>query len=159
MTHRACRLPLLFLCSAALAGCGGGVGSISGTVTSKGKGKPVATGNVGVLASDGAVYTGKINPDGTYLVENVPPGPAKLTVASSKPVAAGGPVGKDRGGNAGGDGSNKIGHVRKLPQEEGASPEVVKSWFPIPDKYSDPAKSGFNLEVKSGVNPFDLVLD
>src|SRR5690242_8111846 len=84
--------PLCAVGLLAVAGCGAGRGTVSGKVTYKGK--PVVTGTVSVIGSDGIQYAAQITPQGTYSVPDVPAGPAKFTVSSPNPDDAvrGGPA-------------------------------------------------------------------
>ena len=68
----------------ALAGCGGDpTGTVSGTVTYKGK--PLPTGTVAFIAKDKPPITGAIESSGRYSVARVPVGP--VTIAVSTPPA------------------------------------------------------------------------
>ncbi len=148
----ACALPMLIVC----AGCAG-PGDVQGTVSYRPNGKKVVTGTVMFMGADGMPHYAMINADGTYLVRGVPPGPAKVTVASPNPVQP--PEPKRPGG---GD-REQIGEA-KPPVEGGAagvpvSEEIKKNWFAIPEKYTDLQNSGLRFEVKRGVSIYDIVLD
>jgi hypothetical protein len=69
-------LPGLVL-SVALAGCGPGQAEVSGTV--RYKGKPLPSGTIQFLASDGLIYPGTIQSDGSFAVR-VPAGEAKVLI-------------------------------------------------------------------------------
>ena len=142
-------LPVLAL----LVGCGG-TGTVSGTVSSKAKSKKLVAGTVMVMAKDGTASYGTINADGTYKVENVPTGPARVTVSSPDPKAAGAAVGR---GGAGLPGKPTRGGDGCAPAPP--SDDVVKGWFPIADKYGDVNNSGLSLDVKKGDNPLNIDLD
>jgi hypothetical protein len=62
---------------AALAGCGGGVGTVSGDVTYRGK--PLKSGSVILYCSDKQIVRGAVI-DGRYSIPNVPFGQARVTV-------------------------------------------------------------------------------
>jgi hypothetical protein len=63
-----------------------------------------------------------------------------VAVSSPRPPGSE-PAGKPRGRDDDGD---------KPPADETpAPPEVIKNWFPIPNKYGDPGKSELAVEVKS----------
>jgi hypothetical protein len=121
----------------AAIGCGGR-GDVSGKVSYKGK--PLVWGTVQFEGSDGIVKHGNINPDGTYTVESVATGDAKAAVSSINP---------------------KSSDFQPL-QREGQAPRKprpeVKGWFPIPDKYDTPFKSGLTYEIKRGQNAIDIDL-
>jgi hypothetical protein len=139
--------PTVLLTALTLTGCGAGTTDVSGKVTYKGK--PVTSGTVVILDGGSAPKAGTINPDGTYRVSGVKYGSFKVAVSSPPPPgseAAKKPVG---GRDADDD---------KVPvTAPAAPPEVIKSWFPIPDKYGDPNKSELTAEVKSG-QPLDIDL-
>jgi hypothetical protein len=110
----------------------------SGKVTYQGK--PVVWGSISLRASDGSMHQIGIDPDGTYQLEGVPVGLAKVGVSSPDPkpsarLKAGG--GESRGG-------------------KGTPPPPAGAWFPLPDKLGDPSSSGVTLEVGSG--PADIIL-
>jgi hypothetical protein len=120
----------------AVAGCNHGPASLSGKVTYRGK--PVTTGTVYVAGPDGVQAASAINPDGNYQVFAVAAGPAKIGVISLKPPAA-----PPR--------ATKRAPVASLPPP-------VAGWFPIPDLYADPLKSGLTTDLKSGPNDYDIEL-
>jgi hypothetical protein len=132
---------MLFLAS----GCSSKT-TVSGKVTYKGK--PVVWGTVSIIAKDNIQYAAQINPDGTYTIPNVPTGPAKFAVSSPNPdgTARGGPAAAN--GGAGDRGSGGEGGPPNPP---------AGTWFPLPEKYTDPLKSGLAGTIGSG--PFDLNLE
>src|SRR5262249_53728366 len=67
----------------AVTGCGKGVADVKGKVTYNGK--PVTSGTVNIQSSEGETLSGEIKPDGSYLIEKVPCGPAKVSVVSIDP--------------------------------------------------------------------------
>jgi hypothetical protein len=143
---RHCRTLVLFA-ALGLAGCDGGTTDVSGTV--KYKGKPVVYGTVVVLGADGQPKAGEIRPDGTFRVGGVRRGPARVAVSSPPPPGSEPPRKPKAGRDADDD--------KPIPEVPPAPPEVIKNWFPIPDKYGDPAKSELTAEVESG-RPLDLDL-
>jgi hypothetical protein len=156
-----CRLLVLAMIPLFLAtiGCTG-KGDIQGTVSYRPASKKVAFGTVMFIGADNQPRYGIINPDGTYLVRGVPSGKAKITVASPNPVQPPDARGAGRVDRA------QIGD--RKPEGEGEpsatataqpAPEVAKSWFPIPEKYAEPDKSGLAFDVKRGTNTFDIILD
>ena len=117
----------------AVAGCGPGTATVAGKVSYQGK--PVVWGSVTLQAADGSMHQVGLNPDGTYRLDGVPVGPAKAGVSSPDPkpspraVAAGGPAG---------------------PQPPAGA------WFPLPERFADPAKSGLTVPVGGGPADLDL---
>jgi hypothetical protein len=132
---------------AAVAGCGG-TANPGGKVTFQGK--PVVFGTVVMIGPDGIPKSGAIEPDGSYRVRGVRVGTAKVTVSSPPP-----PGRSARKAKVGRDADDD----ERRPADEGtpASPEVIKAWFPLPEKYADPAKSDLKAEVKPG-QPVNLEL-
>lgn len=131
----------------ALAGCGEPTADVSGKVTYQGK--PVTYGTVVLLDAAGAPKAGTIQPDGTYRIGGVRTGAVKLAVSSPPPPgsepARKAATGRDRDDD------------KPPPDVAPASPEVIRNWFPIPDKYGDPSKSDLTGEAKSG-QPIDIDL-
>jgi hypothetical protein len=131
-----------------LTGCGGGTTDVSGKVTYQGK--AVVYGTVVVLDDGGTPKSGVIQPDGTYRVNGVKPGRAKAAITSLAPPGSDG--GKKRDARERGDDDKP-----PPPGSAPAPPEVLKAWFPIPDRYADPAKSELTVDVKPGQpTDFDL---
>ena len=83
------RLTLLLTCLAVfpLTGCGSSSATVSGTVTFAGK--PLNSGFVLFQPSEGTVQSANIQPDGTYTVEQLGLGMAKISVTVPPPPAAG----------------------------------------------------------------------
>ena len=139
--------PVLAALVFAAAGCGGGTADVSGKVTYQGK--PVVFGTVVLIGPDGVPKSGPIQPDGSFRVTGVKPGAAKVAVSSPPPPGAtlpkkGPAIGRDAGD--------------KPPENETpVSPEVARNWFPLPDKFADPAQSGATADVQSG-KPVDIDL-
>jgi hypothetical protein len=134
----------------AAAGCSGGSVTVTGKVAYQGK--PVVFGSVVVIGKDGLPKAGLIEPDGTFRIAGVVPGSVQVAVSSPPPPGAA-PAPKPRGGRTGGDWEDD---EKILPTVAG-DPAVAKAWFPIPDRYGDPAKSGLTATVGSG-QPLDLDL-
>lgn len=118
-----------------LTGCSPGPGRITGHVTFKGAALP--SGSVTFHAADGNAYGSALAPDGTFAVEGVPPGPARVTV-TSHPHVPKGLLGKDR---------NKAAGV-----------EAAK-FVPIPERYGQADRSGLTCPVKGGAQTCDLPLE
>jgi hypothetical protein len=131
--------PLVAAALVALTATGcGGRGDVSGKVTYKGK--PLVWGTVQFEGSDNLVKQGNINSDGTYSVRGVAAGEARAAVSSINPKSSDFQL---RRGERG---------PRTTPRPE------VKGWFPIPEKYDTPFKSGLTYTVKSGQNTIDIDL-
>lgn len=132
------RFVLVMLLASLLLALGTGCqsrGTVTGKVTHKGK--PVIWGTVTLIASDNMAYPGQITMDGNYTVANVPDGPVKIGVSSPNPD----------GTNRGGPAANQGG----AGDRGGADPTpAIKAgkWFPLPEAYSDPLKSGLTGTVK-----------
>lgn len=138
------------LCAALTAvGCGG-TADVSGKVTYKGK--PVVYGTVVLVGPDGIPKSGAIQPDGTYRVSGVAVGTARVAVTSPKPPGSEPPPARKAQGRDATD-------EDKPPPEPAppASPEVIKNWVALPEKYGDPGKSEITVTVKSG-QPADIEL-
>jgi hypothetical protein len=116
-------------------GCGGGRGSLSGKVSSRGK--LVSSGSVLVQASDGTTQSVVIQEDGTYTIPDLPVGVVLLAVNSPNPQTS--PPVVDKFG------------PRKPPP---ANPK----WFPIPEQYGDPSSSGLTHTLHRGANTYDIEL-
>jgi hypothetical protein len=143
VAHRL-RVPVGLLLMALAIGCGPKVGSIVGTVTYQGK--PVRWGTVKVIwtASDAeALNAGSsvLSQSGAYQVERVPAGSSAKLFLDIPLIPMGGMLGGNR-----------------------PNPRVVKEvkerlgYVDVPEKYTNPATSGFSLEVKPGTNVFDINL-
>jgi hypothetical protein len=120
------------------AGCAGR-GDVSGKVTYKGK--PLVWGTVQFEGSDNLIKQANIQSDGTYSVQGVAPGEAKVAVSSINPKSS--------------DFQPRQAEGRPPPKPR---PEV-KGWFPIPEKYDAPYKSGLVYTIKPGPNTIDIVLE
>lgn len=123
----------------AMAGCGAGVGDLTGKVTSGDK--AVCSGTVIVASAGGTSHTGPIQDDGTYTVQGVPGGTAKVGVTSPNPKTM--VVARRK--------------EKDAPKSEVTLPDAAK-WFAIPDKYADPNTSGLTTTIKSGKNDFNIEL-
>jgi hypothetical protein len=125
---------------ALVPGCGKAPGVVSGKVTYQGK--PLAMGTVFIVGSDGLLLTSPIGDDGTYRIENVPPGPAKVGVASPKP-----PTGEQAARAFKG----------RAPANLPPPPDQAK-WIEIPETYLEPNTSGLTADIKPGANTHDIEL-
>jgi hypothetical protein len=156
--RRAAALALLL---ASLAGCGPGVGDVTGRVTHRGK--PVVCGSVVLVGPDGMTKVGAIAADGTYAVSGVGAGRAGVAVFSLDPARpldpykaarthgkaeAEPPADADRNPDAG----RVVTHA-PADRSNWADPTVDRSkWFPLPPKYERVDLSGITVEIKAGAN-------
>jgi hypothetical protein len=147
---------VLGLAIVGLPGCGQGKGSVSGTV--KYNGQPLKFGTVQIESSAGSVHFGTINSDGTYSVDDVPSGPARVAVSAvdenavvkaAQDLSAKSRGGLGRLGKKGGAGAPQTGNV-VAADDPGFSA--------IPVHYSDFAQSGLTVEVNSGKTSYDIEL-
>ena len=119
-------------------GCGGPfTGEVSGTV--KYNGNLLPGGIVTISHPDGRVATCTIREDGSYSIPNAPGGEVKVSVQTLTPLPAIPPF-----------------MLRGAPKSE--SVERAGKYVKIPERYSDPAKSGLNLTVKRGSQEFPIEL-
>ena len=142
---------------AALAGCGGGTGELTGTV--KSGAKVVASGSVTAVGGDGIPHGAVIGPDGRYTLTGLPLGEVKLLVSNPNPAA---PAGKGPGGPGGAPGRGKEGRGKEgrqpppTEQPPEADPEIAKKWFRISDEFGDLAKTALRATVKAGRTEHDI---
>lgn len=137
-------LPWLLLVA---TGCGQyGQNQVTGKVYFEGK--PVSLGAVVFVGTDGAPRTGSIEPDGSFLVKGVTPGPARIAVASLNPAQL--------------DADFEIELQEKfaklgipLPPPE---PQNTSEWFPIPKAYGDVDTSELKADIQRGTTHFDIHL-
>jgi hypothetical protein len=125
--------------AAVFAGCGdtSNKSSISGKVTYQGA--PVTGGMITATGGKDLSMTIVINPDGTFMSQDVPPGSYKIAVSTDSVAPA----------------SAMPGGGKDYPAPGGAS--AAKKVM-IPDKFKNPETSGITWTVKSGSQtlPIDL---
>jgi hypothetical protein len=142
---------LLSAVSLAAAGCGKGQGDITGKVSYQGK--PLAFGTVSIMDSRGQVQYAKIQSDGSYRFEKVPPGEATLVVVCQDPKAP------QVLSAASGRGEGPKARSRTLFKAGEAAPKPGGTKLSlIPLEYGDFTKSNLKRTVESGTNQFDLDL-
>jgi hypothetical protein len=117
-------------------GCSRPRAAVSGTL--RHQGKAVQIGVVLVVDADGMPHSGRIQPDGTYAVTDVPAGPVRFAVSSREPL----PLVKGK---------------REQPEGQKAQPPV--NWFPLPKHVEAVGTSGLSTTLKPGPNTFDLDLE
>jgi hypothetical protein len=110
---------------------------VSGKVTYKGK--TLVWRTVQFEGNDKAIRQRNINSDGTDSVRGVATGPAKVAVSSITPNSS--------------DFQPRLAEGRP-PQP----PPQVEGWFPVPEKYDAPYKSGLAYTIRSGANTIDIEL-
>ena len=133
------------MCSILLAGiCGcGNSADVSGKISYQGR--PVTYGSVIILTSNNSAFSAAIKPDGTYLVEDIPPGNASIAVISRNPAL----------------GRSAIHPPKTTPtgkQEAAPRETAVTGWFPLPRNYEDPKSSGLTCNITKGQVIHDLEL-
>lgn len=115
--------------------------SLTGTITYKGK--PIEFAMVRVQSKDGKQYaSGQVNDDGKYRVDNVPLGEVMIAVDTA---AAQGEFVAQNMAKAGAAADPKASKKRVDP-----------TFVNVPQKYSDPAKSGLSTTIQKGENTFDI---
>ena len=119
----------------ASAGCSRPTAAVCGTL--RHQGKTVQIGMVLVVDTEGMPHSGRICPDGTYAVTDVPAGPVRFAVISRKPLLH--PKGK-----------------KEQPEVKRERPAV--NWFPLPKHVEAVGTSGLSTTLKPGPNTFDLDL-
>ncbi len=137
-------------------GCGGGTGTVTGKVTFDGK--PLTSGNVVFTNANGkGSQSVSIQADGSYKVERMPTGPAKVAVVTSPPP------GSETGSRM---------PAPKLPTPPpdklppGVDPNSIyggqqpgrAKFVKIPENYGDPEKSGLTHTVTSGAQEWNIEL-
>jgi hypothetical protein len=128
------RLTILLSAALFVTGCGARPGRLTGRVTYQGAALP--SGSVLVHAADGNVYAAALAADGTFAVDGVPPGPARVTVRSHPriPPAL---LGPDRNKPAG---------------------REAARFVRIPARYGQPDRSGLTWRVRPGAQTCDFDL-
>jgi hypothetical protein len=122
-------------------GCGSGTGQVTGKVTYKGQ--PLPSGTVLFHGPARRIDHAVIASDGTYTIPDVPVGPVKIAVKSHSKL----PPGMFKA-------AGKAPYVQPLPKE--LPPEA--KFIPIPERYSDPDRSGLECLVQGGRQTHDLTL-
>jgi hypothetical protein len=123
------------------------------TGTVKGKvyfeGRPVKYGKVVFAASDHATRSGPIQEDGSYAVEEITLGPARIVVASPNPRPGGSQI----------EAEFKELEKRSIQRKTAVnSPKDSEKWAPIPGHYADFKESGLVVEVVKGTTTHNIEL-
>jgi hypothetical protein len=150
------RLACFVLLAAWLAlganGCGRGKGSVSGTVTYRGK--PVRVGSVVMIGEDNKAHNGAIDDDGKYRVKDVLVGTVKVGVVSPDPAST---QPRQRPPMKGPKAKTK--ELGDMPPSPPSAPTTDRSkWFRLPKQYEVPAESGITTIIERGENTFDIEL-
>lgn len=145
-------LLLLLLLS---AGCSS-KGSVTGKVLYQGK--PLPGGTVTFFCGSRGTFTSPIKEDGTYSVDKVRAGDAKIGVENQS-------LNRNRGAIPKMPGGYKEKFKSMIPEDVDASemmPGFASSlpgkYVPIPEHYSDPEKSGLTYTVTGGQQSHDIEL-
>ena len=128
-----CRIGCWLLAILLVGGCGH-TATIAGKVTYRGR--AVCHGTVVILSDDKTARSGVVKSDGSYAVEGVPLGSARIGVISSDP---------SKGRSVVRDGKR----VR---------PGRIEGWFPLPPKFAAPETSGLTCAIDSGRVSHDIQL-
>lgn len=127
---RVAALFLVFVC----VGCEGR-GNVSGKVTYNNK--VLQFGQVMFEGKDGGTRQGSIGKDGSYAVQDLAVGDAKVAVNSPNPKSI----------------------IIVVKGDKKAEPyPPVPGWFAIPPKYETMENSGLSYTIKKGENTFDINL-
>jgi hypothetical protein len=116
----------------------GKIGSVSGKVLYKGR--PVTGGSIAFHSAEGKVFAGAIHADGTYDLQGVPLGAAKVTVETE---------------------SLKGSKLKTPPKDKGGLPkegEGAPRYLPIPRQYAEVNTSPLRYTVTAGKQTFDIDL-
>jgi hypothetical protein len=129
---------LLVLLCVPTTGCGSGTAEVTGTV--RYNGKPLPSGTVQFLGSDGVPHSAPIQADGTYTAR-VPVGPAKVIVSC---------VDETRLNQFTARSADRNGRGAPVPPAGGFSL--------IPQRYADWNSSGLTVTIESGRTVQDFAL-
>jgi hypothetical protein len=139
------RTLLLLVLPLLAAGCGGGKGTVNGQVSYQGK--PLPLGTISFISDVGRHdVANALIKDGQYTANDVSAGPNKVTVVTIDPDQSG-------GGAAGETASGG----KDMPVAAGK--KHSKNYVQIPERYANPEKSGLNLDVHTGEQPYDVKLE
>jgi hypothetical protein len=132
------RLATILLCG--VSGCAR-TADVQGTVTHRGR--PVIAGSVFFVGADNAARAGVIEPDGTYAIDGVPPGPVKVAIVSQDPA-------KGRSIQVGDKVLHRTGRGKRKGNAARKPLAPAKGWFPLPAEVGDPERSGLTFLVSPG---------
>lgn len=137
---------LVLLAALVGGGCGGGKGSVSGTVTFKDK--PLPTGTITFLDDRNEVLASSAIREGKYAVFNLPVGPTKIIVSTPP------------------ESPSKRRRPRHLPGVKKSEPlgkgsvttRPAVMVFAIPARYADPAQTDLTFTVQAGEQEHNVEL-
>jgi hypothetical protein len=118
----------------ATVGCGPSTATVAGKVTFQGE--PITIGTIAFIGPSGKVASATIQ-DGAYTVADVETGAATVTVTSHEP--------------------SPMMHPPTGPDPSAPPPPPLK-YVPIPERYSNPKRSGETYTVLPGKQTYDVVL-
>jgi hypothetical protein len=127
---------LILLLALTLSGCGRSA-TVSGTV--RYKDAPLPSGTVTFHGPNSQTAIALINSDGSYTATKVPLGPVKVAVTTPPPVSAA-----------------KVKLAQQVKKGQLISPGAKP--VSIPKQYGDPERSGLELTVTTGSQPFNIDL-
>ena len=136
-------LGIVMLGSIFLVGCGNSGATIEGKV--RYKGAPLTTGSV-TFNSDGVIRTASIDKDGTYRIQDCPPGEVKIAIAvhvvkvPTTPPAGAAPPKVNMPGKPG------------TPEQNAVAPVQIDA------KYQNANTSGLTYPVQAGTQSYDIDL-
>jgi hypothetical protein len=133
-----CPWVAFFTLGAGLCTLGCGNANMSGHVTFDKK--PIVFGTLQVVGPDSSLHQCQIATDGSYALNDIPPGDVKVAITSIEPKSIGKNILHRQGVNP------------------GSNYDHIAGWFPIPDKYSDFNNSGLNYTLGRGGNTIDIEL-
>jgi hypothetical protein len=159
------------LLAAALTGCGGGKGKVSGTVTGP-DGQPLPLGRIVFKPTGGGPGATAEIQDGKYEAADVPAGDNKVAVETQyideeigQALKANSPAGLQGMPPAGAQGNLPPEAAAKWDEMKRSQADAAKraqelkaKYRQIPDKFTNPDTSGLSLTVKGGNNPFNVDL-
>jgi len=147
---------LLVLATLSAVGCGGGTGTVTGKVTYNGN--PLKGGEVWYVSeASKQTLSAQIGEDGTYTVNQVPVGPAKIVVKTKQLLVqayAGPPAGR---GGAGKGKEPK--HTNEGGYEKPSNEDAKRKFVAIPTRYEDAETSGLTYTVRRGSQNNDVKLE
>src|SRR5205823_4705468 len=107
---------------------------------------PVLSGVVTFLNADGSAQNAVIQPDGSYSIDGIARGTARIAVVSPDPT-------KSRTHIL----DSKTGQKKKEKEHTDTVPET-NGWMPLPANFGDPATSGLTCEVNGSNVVHDIVV-
>ena len=123
-----------------VVGCGSSFGEVTGKVTYNSR--PLASGNVMFLASDGRPYDAEIDASGNYVLHKAPVGLARIAVSCLTPVARDGPRPAKQG-------ESRVGALDESKPKNASA---------IPLRYGDFAESNLFVTIGAGRTTHDIEL-